>query len=923
MFKRALSFLIIIACISAFAYTMLAGSLFSALFGSQGGGASYGYCVDKRGNVFFIQNGVDGQKNLIGLDSSGRRFCKKDISAVTGKSCVVDNLYITQDNTVLITVYSLVSGSQYLNRVSVDLFREDGSFVTGIFKKDISERYDGRYRVISAMSDDDKNISFGFLSGRTITTYLFGKSSHQPSRSALNLELGKNDKESELNAFLTLPTGDVILSFEGGRIAKTTSSGEETSYSFGASSNVIVDNFWYSDTQFYCRDESSGDLYTSSPGELDLSCVMQGSKAVSGSGNLTFSRLENIAVGTSGNLMGITDSAHGGRIFAGGLDFLPEISTVGASGGAMVTSWLLLIGVIAGVIIVSLLVWDFFCNIMVMQMSLLLRQSLLVFFVIYISMYALTGLLVPSLTTAKLTAAYQSQSQKTAQDISDLVSVALKPSGNPQSAAAGFFNSYADAVSRSAQTRSLHVFLFKNNGSAYLLAASGEGCEAGLPAGSLEYSREIADELDSAENQTQTVTEYSRDGKVFCTFLPLKLTAADSSYLLMVVSPTGDLDSSISGMDKTVSFTLWLVGLALLLMVVFVEAMTALNLRRLRRGVDRIASGNYDANVLINSGDEVEALSKSIKTLSKNILKATHSLREMNGFYYRFVPQKFLETIGETRIEKVTKSSLASKENALMLFLRFRFSESQGENSRQIFSNINAVFEHIVPVINQNGGTVYNFLPDGFNAVFENEAEQVLRAAFHIREVIDGLNRERTGMKSQGGSVDVRVYITIGNIMLGFVGDETRMEPTAISGAAQYADPIIGISFESSIYVACTRDFLNRLPREDLRCRRIGKVSVLKETVELFDLYDSDPYGIVKIKELYADRFELGVKLFEKGDYKNALNMFMEIVKYSTLDGAARNYMAISEYNLHSHTLKLGYTKTDEFKKLQNIAEKR
>ncbi|MDD2421587.1 MAG: hypothetical protein PHU78_05565, partial [Heliobacteriaceae bacterium] len=165
--------------------------------------------------------------------------------------------------------------------------------------------------------------------------------------------------------------------------------------------------------------------------------------------------------------------------------------------------------------------------------------------------------------------------------------------------------------------------------------------------------------------------------------------------------------------------------------------------------------------------------------------------------------------------------------------------------------------------------------------------------------------------------VDIRIFISKVNIMLGFVGEEKRMEPTAISKEAQKSDTIVQICFDSEIYIACTKEVLEALPSGAYRSRRIGEVMIQEEKEELFDLYDSDPYMLLKAKEVNAQRFELGVNLFMKRDYFNARNMFMDIIKYSSQDGVARNYMYLAEHNLRSDKKQSTYTTIYELEKMR------
>jgi hypothetical protein len=430
LFKRALSFIIILASVVILSYTLFAGNLFSGLIGtSKTSSYSYDYSVDKKGNIYYIQNGSDGQKDMIGLDSSGRQFCKKSIASVAGVDNVVDSIYVTQDDTLLMVVYHLMPGTEYFDNVTVDQFRDDGSFAGQVFQKTISKRYDGKYRVISSMSDDDNSIYFGVLNDSQIITYSVKKSTGVLQQSA-NLRLSVNP--NNINAFLVLPSEDVVMSLSGGLIVKETAESAVQNYTFSGNPQVIITNFWYAGEQFYCRDEVSGNLYLSLDGELNPSCVMQGEKDISSGKGTKFSQLNDIAVGTSGNLIGVSNSNGVSHIYDGGLEFFPEVAQTDNSQSGSLTLWLLFFGVAAGIVILSLLIWDFYCNVLHMQISLLFRQTLLVFFVLYCSIYLLSNFMIKPETSKAFNGGNQTEVEQYVQTVSDMFQSSLTTSGSKQ-----------------------------------------------------------------------------------------------------------------------------------------------------------------------------------------------------------------------------------------------------------------------------------------------------------------------------------------------------------------------------------------------------------------------------------------------------------------------------------------------------------
>lgn len=931
MFKRVLSLIVILAAASSLVFIFFANDLFSGLVlqKEKGNVLECAHSVDRSGNIYFVRK-EQNRSFLISLDSTGRQSYKRDISSVVGSNCVFDSIFIDQDKTLLLTVYKLIPNSSRINQAAIYMFRDDGSYVSQIFKNNAQQFYDSKYRLISAMSDDNKKVYFGFLNGAAMDIFAYEKGGKGPASKLSDYSVG--DIQEKINAFYVLPSTDVIISLEGGTLLKKSRNSADTSYKF--SQKTIIDNFWFAGNQFYCRDAVSGTVYISSAVKLDLSAAIKGDKSIVDSEGVSFRTLNPIAVGNVGNLMGILESDGVHRIFLGGFAFLPEIGKTDTSARKDLTQWFMLAGIVAGTVILSMLIWDFYCSFMNMKLSILLRQAILVVLAIFLSLYFLTNHIIIPNSQSMLAKSHLTDQIKSGQMfIAAFKSFAEESGRRPDAVQSGrFFEHFRKYLSGSpaentdaekaalegggGMLNTAHISFITREGGRFVLAASNDRYENGYPADLLGYGKKYIQSLEEAEKGTVTSFEVmTQRGKELCVLMPTGFNFSGSPVALSVMVGMDVLEKNTSDMTATVIRFMRFVGLALVVLVMIVEYFTVFYVRRLKKSVDKIAAGDYGREIDVHSGDEIEDLSSSITALSKSILSTTNSLNKLNASYHRFVPQRFLEMLGEKHIEDVGKKSQAYKENVIMLFMRFRFLSSIGENSEEIFSNINAVFENVVPVVSEGKGTVYNFLPDGFNAVFECGAEEVLRAALKIREVLSSLNQQRK--KAGLGEVDIRIFISRGNIMLGFIGDEKRMEPAAISREAQKARAMHQICFDSDIYIACVRDVLEELPKGGYRNRRIGEVMIEEDKVEFFDLYDSDPYTLLKTKEVHSDRFELGVNLFVKGDYANARNMFMDIIKYSSLDGAARNYMYISEYNLRSEQKQNTYTTINRLERMR------
>jgi len=902
---------IIFITVSVLFFTLFAHNFVTGLFsrGQDDSVLEYAYAIDKRGNIYYVRS--EGEKRfLLSLDSSGNQNYKKDITSFTGTNSIIDNIYITQDNTLVLTGYLLDTATSRINGAKLFLFRDDGSFAAEVFSTELNIIYDSKYRVISSLSDDDNKICFSLLRGMALELYTVGKGGDLKARLSGSIPVG--DITSQLNAFLALPSGDVILSLNKGMLVKKSGKRQDATFLITESSGAIIDNFWYAGKHFYCRDAVNGDLYASSTGETDLMAVVKGEKMVSGSENISFRQLSQVAVGSIGNLAGVLKTDSGDRIFKGNFDYLTEVAQTKASSRSGLMTWFLAAALLAGIIIITLLIWDFYCSFMRLQMSLLFRQAFLVIFVIYISFYVLTEAIIVPKSKQMLTEVHLEDQIKSAQLLVESSRTFLIDPVTKEIDPTACEKYFADFRRDGSAATRIYLLMEKNNRQSVVF--SSERYESGYPAAlALGYAEKLSESIRAAQTGTASLTIMTQEGSQECILLPSGMSYSGEPVIFAGVTSLSNLNQNTLSMTNTVVLYMRIIGLVLALLVVLVEILTALNIKKLKKGVDKIAAGDYRCRLDVHSGDEIEDLAKSVTALAQHILKVTKSLSRLNNSYYRFVPQRFLEMIGERHIEDAGKNSQAYKENVVLLYLRLNFLTNSAQNSEEIFSNLNSVFEKIVPVVNENQGTVYNFLTVGFNAVFESEPEKVLTVAFRIREVLSSLNCVRN--KLGKSEVDIRIFITTGNIMLGFIGDESRMEPAAISDTLRKAEWILHLCFNSDIYICCTRDILESLPPEAYRNRRIGEVAVHGGVVEIFDFYDSDPYVLLKNKELYASKFDQGVTLFAEGRYKEALTIFMDIIKCFSGDGVTRNYMFLAEKNLFAEEKQRTYMTIAEYEK--------
>ncbi len=128
---------------------------------------------------------------------------------------------------------------------------------------------------------------------------------------------------------------------------------------------------------------------------------------------------------------------------------------------------------------------------------------------------------------------------------------------------------------------------------------------------------------------------------------------------------------------------------------------------------------------------------------------------------------------------------------AVLLFLDVAgFSEKTNRLSSQVVvGGLNRIFEPVIEHINQQGGTVLNFMGDAVMAMFHSSDargtfhSRAIEAAINILGSVDELNR----MAGDSEPWDVRIGMAVGDVNLALVGNKERKQMTVYGSAVNMA----------------------------------------------------------------------------------------------------------------------------------------
>ncbi len=899
MFKKILSFIVILFSLSIIALAIWQNSIFSVLCkDSNETAVNYAYSSDRSGVVYYMRK-ENNSHYLCAVDSTGSSILKKNVTQQIEWNSFVDSIYVDNEKNIIITQYGINPVSEWIEYTKIHMFREDGTYYNEIFSQELSHYKDGNYKKISSISEDDRNIVFGYNNKGLIEVYKLPKTGSEPL-TKLSEYLLSTDEERGLTAFCALPNASIIINKDNG-VKIFSSVGEKT---IDIPNSIYIQNFFYCSGAVYFYDSISGGIYSNPGQDENFLLEFAGKKALTSDADIRFENLTNISVNPSGNITGINEKDNSTEIYMGGAAYFTKIAEISNKQELDINFWLLFIAVIIGVLILSVLIWDFFTSFMNMKLSILVRQTLLIILVLYSTLYFTTSyFLIPNISSAM----YETQKSKML-SIADMFmsftkSMSVEMNINTEDLAL-IVDKYGQeyAIDRGVLSQETidrfknHLFIEGNDGIPRIIASNdrySKGYNLDSLLGGIRISEfEIGEYVESTD----------MTGRKLILVLNTDEIAQGKTVKLCVIGSLTQIDEYLSEIERNIINFMFVTALLLIAVLTAVEMFSLLNLKKLKRNVEDITRGNYDLEIDIKSGDEIEELADSLNDLKTNLQQVKIELSQVNQAYLPFIPRRFLEILGRYSMEGINRNLRQYKTDIYILCLYIRFPDNAGmDNAGSNLDAINLILEQVVPVVNDNKGTVFNFRYEGFDAVFEDNADIALSAALKIRDKVKGINEE-IQFFSDRRIADVRIVLAKTNAIFGFIGEESRMQPIAVSERLTVTDEVAEICFEADVYIVAIEDFIENLQKNTYQSRRIGNVLVKGKKIELFDIYDSDPYSLIQLKSTFEDRFKVAVFCFENGDFEKAKNMFMEIIKFSSEDGISKYYMYLSEHNLRSET---------------------
>ncbi|MDH3281029.1 MAG: response regulator [Gammaproteobacteria bacterium] len=280
---------------------------------------------------------------------------------------------------------------------------------------------------------------------------------------------------------------------------------------------------------------------------------------------------------------------------------------------------------------------------------------------------------------------------------------------------------------------------------------------------------------------------------------------------------------------------------------------------------------------------------EELLTRLKNHLQLTKTTQSFG----RFVPLEYLNFLGKESIVDVQLGDHISKEMTVMFSdLRAFTTISESMSPQENFDFINGYLERTSPVIREHSGFIVKYLGDGMMAVFPERCDDAIQAGIEKIRRVNEYNADQ--QKNGGRPIRVGIGVNTGHMMVGIVGETSRMQGDALSDNVNLTARVEGLTKFYRVSFIVTAQTYACLASPDSYCIRfLDKVQVKgkTESLDLYEVYDGDSAEQRELKQATQAEYSEALGLYYQRDFAGAQAKLFGVLQRNPQDKVAWHHL--------------------------------
>ena len=364
-------------------------------------------------------------------------------------------------------------------------------------------------------------------------------------------------------------------------------------------------------------------------------------------------------------------------------------------------------------------------------------------------------------------------------------------------------------------------------------------------------------------------------------------------WLIVVVVPEADIMGRIHT-NTQITVALCVIALAIAAGggILSTRRITA-PILSLNRAVKEIAQGRWDQPLPSDGSDEVAQLAESVDHMAKDLQQTFDRLEKQKDAFARFFPQEYLDFFQKSSITEVQLGDHISKEMTVM-FADIRNFTGLAEQMppSALAEFMNTYLQNISPEIRRHHGFVVKFVGDSIMAVFPNRVEDAIASALAQLKQVEAYNHQHPS--DTYDPIRIGIGIHAGPMMLGIIGEPTRLQGDALSDTVNLAARLEGLSKRYRSKFLVSGDVVQRLTTpHSFSLRFLDRVMVKgrRRSLDIDEVLDAEDGEQHELKLKAQPLFEEGLRCYGEHQWTAAQAYFKQILTFNPDDGGAQLYV--------------------------------
>jgi class 3 adenylate cyclase len=302
---------------------------------------------------------------------------------------------------------------------------------------------------------------------------------------------------------------------------------------------------------------------------------------------------------------------------------------------------------------------------------------------------------------------------------------------------------------------------------------------------------------------------------------------------------------------------------------------------------------NEDLNLTVKEALKSYLNDKKLEEQNIALLEINQELAELNRSLSRFVPDQFLQLLDKKSITDIKLGDAVQKEMSVLFSdIRSFTSLSETMTPEDNFKFINGYLSRMEPAIIENRGFIDKYVGDGLMALFSNDADDAVKAGVTMLKILTEYNKTRT--RPERPPIKIGIGINTGNLMLGTVGGQYRIDGTVISDAVNLASRLEALTKAYGVSLLISHYTLSQMQEPmNYALRLIDRVRVKGKSkkIAVFEVFEADPPSVRATKLATKPIFEKALFRYYQGNIEQAVQLLSDCLQIDPSDRVAEIYL--------------------------------